>query len=152
MAEMPKPDNHLFCVSLQSLRLKRDVARGLKIQEVVEEHNGKEISDKAMESDKGGRAASESVTVQFLPWTFGENPNDTEENKTIRCPQIRKKNRGSTEKKNQVSSNDSDPGNQNVTVCTDIQHTGQNSGIWKLESIATSNHVVFSVVGAVPFS
>lgn len=41
MAEMPKPDNHLFCVSLQSLRLRSDASWGLKIQKVVAEHKGR---------------------------------------------------------------------------------------------------------------
>lgn len=40
MAKMPKPDN-LFCVSLQSLRLRSDASRGLKIQKVVAEHKGR---------------------------------------------------------------------------------------------------------------
>lgn len=41
MTETPKPDIHLYCVSLQSLRLSGDAARGLKIQEVVEDHRGR---------------------------------------------------------------------------------------------------------------
>lgn len=41
MAEMPKPDNHLFCVSLQSLRLRSDASQRLKIQKVVAEHKGR---------------------------------------------------------------------------------------------------------------
>lgn len=37
-----------------------------------------------MESDVGGqRRAAIQSTVQFLTWTWGKNPNETEENKTV---------------------------------------------------------------------
>lgn len=103
MAEMPKPDNHLFCVSFAIIAIEKWFCTGAtdpggcgRAQREVE---NKSVIRQATESDVGGqqRAAIQPATVQFLPWTWGKNPNETEENKTARCPQIRKQLRGSTE-------------------------------------------------------
>lgn len=102
---MPKPDNHLFCVSFAIIAIEKWFCTGAKdpggCGRAQREVENKSVIRQATESDVGGqqRAAIQPATVQFLSWTWGKNPNETEENKTVRCPQIRKKLRGSTEEK-----------------------------------------------------